>query len=143
MSHIYHTEAKIIIVDSNRPLIPPEVIEHSIDISCHGECTVALSPCHDTMFISSNFETVDRQFDRTLLFMGQTPECAMLSDLISVYKYANDHSIEDVTAVLYMACGKTVRAVEGSSKSFKITTKDDLDLFKAIINSERDTHREV
>ena len=138
----YSADSKIVIIDSNRPLIPSKVVEQSIDISRSGECTVALSQCFDTMYTSSNGITVDGQINRNILYGGQSPECAILGDLKKVYEFANTNSLEDVTAALFMACFKTVRVVEGSSKSFKITTKDDLDLFKALITVKENKYLE-
>ena len=137
LSDKYQQDSKILIVDANRPLIPTKVVQQSIATSCQDECTVALMPCYDTMYISRGAVAVEDQLDRSILYSGQSPECAILSDLVNVYEFANEHSIEDTTAVLYMACKKTVRMVKGSSKSFKITTQDDLDLFKALINSSK------
>lgn len=135
LSSKYSHDSKIVIVDANRPLIPTQVIQQSLGIVGKGECAVAVMPCYDTMYMSNDSITIEKQMDRTRLYSIQSPECAILSDLISIYEYASIHSVENVTTELFLMLDKTVHAVEGSSKSFKITTQDDLDLFKALINS--------
>lgn len=134
LSRQYPQDTKVLVVDANRPLIPKDVFRRAILAVKKEECALAVAPCYDTMYVSSDNAIVSERADRSVLFCGQTPECALLSDLIEVYDTARSRGLEDPTAALFLLCGKTVRKVEGSAKSFKITTQDDIELFKAMVN---------
>ena len=124
----------IFIVDANRPLIPESVFMDCAKTIKTADCVVSTDFCYDSIFYSKDGKIVDSLMDRTVLFKGQTPECALLKDLFDVYiKDKKDNSIDLPTAALFLKHGKTVKTASGSSKSFKITTADDIEMFKAMI----------
>ena len=125
----------IILVDANRPLISESIYRNSIDILSKCECSVALTPCNDSMFISNNGVELKEVADRTVLYCAQTPESARLGDMIEVYNKINCNMIDLPLSALFLNSGRKVMAFPGSSKSFKITTKDDIEIFKSMIKA--------
>jgi len=130
----YPDDAKVLVIDANRPMIPKDVFRRVIMATPQGGCALAVTPCNDSMYLSSDQGFVNECVDRSVLFCGQTPECALLSDYSEVYETANTRNFEGPPAALFLRCNKSVRKVDGSAMSFKITTQDDIELFKAIVS---------
>ena len=127
------------LIDANRPLIPHQVIQDGIDTLKDCSCTLALEPCYDSMFCCKDGINLDDvTVDRSILFAGQTPETARLSDLLEVYGMARkDHLTEWPMSTLFLHYNKSVKRVKGSRKSMKITTIEDFELFKALLGDTR------
>ncbi len=124
------------IFDGNRPLIPNQVIEATIESAKQHGCSVALEPCYDTMIHCADDTFVGEVLDRSALFKGQCPEFFTISELMALYdKCIHDNPPDMPFYALNSHYGNQVAYVLGSSKSFKITTADDIELFKALINS--------
>jgi 2-C-methyl-D-erythritol 4-phosphate cytidylyltransferase len=60
--------------------------------------------------------------------------------MVWAHKEAKKREITNMTATcsLMRELGETVHFSKGSEKNFKITTIEDIDLFKAILHSNRD-----
>ena len=76
--------------------------------------------------------------DRNVLYAGQCPEAVRVKDALEIYELAEKNSSFDLpTAALFMTYERTVKAVKGSKKSMKITTREDFELFKALLGEKR------
>ena len=132
---------RVCIFDSNRPMIPREVIESTIDLADKCDCSLVVEPSYDSMFISHDENAVEQYTDRSCLYRGETPECAKLSDLMDIYEKANAEGITDLsTASLFLHFGKKVLTTRGNIKCFKITTAEDFELFKAFLSIKDTTN---
>lgn len=133
----YSNDDIVLIVDANRPLIPHDVFIRalkSIDNRC--DFSVACESCYDSMYHSCNTEYIDDVLKREHIFKGQSPECGRVGEIISLYNDAKTKGIEDKSmGELCIALNKKIKIVEGSAMSFKITTKDDLKIFRALLSS--------
>ena len=125
------------IFDANRPLIPHNVI-HNIMMAAETEnAVVAVEPCYDSMYEVNDNKKICCHLDRDVIFKGQTPETAKLGNFKKIYQKAAEDHIEEPPTALFLRYEGTACAVEGSSKNFKITTADDLAIFKALIAVEK------
>ncbi len=89
------------------------------------------------MFISYDGKVIKDITDRNILYCGRTPECSKLSTLLEVYEQAERDALGDqAAAVLFLHYNKKVGAIRGPSKCFKITTADDIEMFKAIVTQK-------
>ncbi len=134
------TEKDIVcIIDANRPMIPKDIIIKCIDIiKDNNGFSIAIEPCFDSMFISKGKKIIENLIDRNILIKGQTPECAFIKKLLDFYKKANiEGKTSFSTTELLFYYNQKIQLVEGSSRSFKVTTKDDIDILRALINSEK------
>ena len=134
----YSDDDVVAITDSVRPLVPQHVFANSIRvIKEKGCCTLAVDRCADSMFSSTLGEEVEGLVNRDTLYKGQTPECGNVKTLKENYYFAEKTQIENITPTeLSVKCGKRVELINGSAKSFKITTKEDIEIFKAILGVE-------
>lgn len=124
----------ITLIDANRPMIPRVIIQESVEKLKKNSICIAGEPCFDTMFVAKN-SFVDEIADRTVLFKGQTPETMWLGDAIDVYEKAEKDNIDDLaTTTLFMKYGKQAEIIKGSAMSFKITTSEDIEIFKSMIS---------
>ena len=60
--------------------------------------------------------------------------------MIMAHEEAKKRNIENMTATcsLMKELGETIHFSKGSEKNIKVTTIEDIDIFKAILHSERD-----
>ena len=127
---------KICICDSNRPLVPESVILETLALSDTCDCAVCAEPCYDSMFLSDG-QTITGNIDRSTLYKGTAPECAKLDAMLEVYKAATEQNMTELsTAGLFLHYGKKVLASKGSIRCFKITTAEDFELFKALLDAQ-------
>lgn len=128
---------KICICDGNRPMVPQSVILETLSLSEQCDCAVCVEPCYDSMFLSNNGEVMSGNIDRATLYKGTAPECAELLSMLEVYRQANAQQMTELsTTGLFLHFGKKVLAAKGSIKCFKITTAEDFELFKALLDAE-------
>jgi len=120
--------------DGNRPMIPKEVSINAIKAAKEYGAVVALEPCYDTMYQCTDTVFADCVMNRSILYKGQNPEFFKVTTLIECLSKTSDSRNLDMTiCALRLRQGDRVAYIHGSSKSFKITTADDIELFKAMV----------
>lgn len=128
---------KVCLCDGNRPMIPASVILETIALTEDCDCAACLEPCYDSMFISEDGKTIKENAERSILYKASTPECSSFADMLEVYERAMAEGSEDMcTSALFLQYGKKVMGSRGSIKCFKITTAEDFELFKALLDAE-------
>lgn len=131
----YDKDDILVVLDANRPLTPKKVFAQTISVvKQNNNVCVATEPCYDSMFLSYSGKAIDASSDRKVLYKGQTPESGRINLLKEIYDFAKEQNVNDLTTTeLSLRFGKSVDMISGSVKSFKITTKDDIELFKALL----------
>ncbi len=138
LSQNYTSTDTIVLIDANRPMIPQSIITNCIMSAQENRCCIALEPCNDSMFVFNPNGYIERNIDRTMLFKGQAPEAIRLDLLTEIYELSKGNNLDGFsTTALLIHFGKFVSSVQGSPKSFKITTADDFELFKALLTAEK------
>jgi 2-C-methyl-D-erythritol 4-phosphate cytidylyltransferase len=86
--------------------------------------------------VSSNISIPREQLYRT-----QTPHTYTLEKLIWAHEEANKRGITNSVAscTLMQALGEKIYFSKGSEENLKITTKDDLTIFKALLDSKKES----
>ena len=127
----------IMIHDGNRPLVTQDIITDSLATFYKYGSAVAAIPCVEAVFKSSNGKSSDISVSRDELFRTQTPHTYTLGKLLWAHDLAKKRDITDTvaTCVLMNLLGETIHFSVGSEKNLKITTMDDLDIFKAMLNN--------
>lgn len=134
-------EDTVIIHDGNRPLVSSEIISDSLaTFSKHGNA-VAVIPCTEVVFESNNGFSSHVSTNREKLFRTQTPHTYKLKDLLWAHKLAAEKHINGTAAscMLMKELGVESFFSKGSEENIKITTMDDLKIFKALLNTHNDT----
>lgn len=135
-------DAVVLVHDGNRCFVSSEIISDSLATFSRFGCAVAAIPCVEAVFRSqddgiSSTVTIPRE----QLFRTQTPHTYTLKKLLWAYNEAKTCHITGSVApcTLMQELGETVYFSHGSEKNLKITTKDDLELFKCYLKMDTDT----
>jgi 2-C-methyl-D-erythritol 4-phosphate cytidylyltransferase len=133
----FHPDDLVIVHDSIRPLLSAEIISQNI-INCkkYGSSVTAI-PCAEAMLNSDDGISSDKIIDRDKLKRTQTPQTFPLSTLCWAHKEALKRGITNsvATCTLMIELGRQIYMTPGSEKNIKLTTTDDIDIFKALLNS--------
>lgn len=146
---IYNLEGKcddediVVIHDGIRPLIESDVISDVI-IKCERKGNaVASLPYNEQIFVTDNGESTTEFIPRDTLRRVTTPQAYVFKTINEAYHKAFDSGIgisgSDYTNTMMVSLGYELFFSIGSDKNIKLTTKDDLDMFKAYLRMEKDT----
>lgn len=137
---IDETDAVVMIHDGNRPLVSSEIISDSLVTYAKYGSSVAVIPCTEVVFESDDKFSSSISTPRERLFRTQTPHTYRLLDLYDAHLQAQDRGIEGTAAscMLMQQLGRVSYFSKGSEENLKITTVDDLKIFKALLNTKMD-----
>lgn len=135
-------EVTILIHDGNRPLVSNEIISDALaTYQQHGNAVAAI-PTTEVVFVLESPDATSsvEGLNRDLLRRTQTPHVYHLDKILSLHNRALEQGITDVAAScqLMQLFGEKSYFSLGSEKNLKITTVEDLDIFKALLSSTRD-----
>lgn len=146
---VYNLEGKcseediIIIHDGIRPLVEPSVLTDVINKAQKYGNAVTSMPYNEQIFVvNKDDETTTTQFiPRETLRRVATPQAYRFDLLNDKYHEAFDKEIgiygSHYTNTMMVELGVTLHFAAGSDKNIKLTTKDDLDLFKGYLAKEK------
>ena len=126
----------IIIHEAVRPLVSHDVVTDSIRICKKYGGAVASLPSHDAMFLYSTDNTVSEQIPRDKLVKTQNPHTFPLRKLLWAHEEAAKRGITNSvgTSTLMVELGESFHLSKGSEKNFKLTTYEDIEIFKALLD---------
>jgi len=126
----------ILIHDGARPLIDEKIIINNInECKKYGAVETAIVST-DTIVKSKDGETISSVENRNELFSVQTPQTFTFKIIYEAHEKNQNNDASD-DAQLVRLLNHEVRIVKGNKLNFKITTQEDLELFKSIKNCER------
>ena len=133
-----------VIHDGIRPLVDAEVLTDVI-LKCreYGNAVTSL-PYNEQIFVVAEDDetTTTRYIPRETLRRVSTPQAYSYGKLLSSYRRAFSEEIgiygSAYTNTMMVELGERLHFAAGSDKNIKLTTKDDLELFKAFLRSARD-----
>jgi 2-C-methyl-D-erythritol 4-phosphate cytidylyltransferase len=128
----------IVIHDGNRCLVSQDVISNSLAVYARDGSSVAVIPCTEVVFRKTNEGTFE-EIPREQIFRTQTPHVFSLGKLWWAHEEAEKRKISSspATCSLMKILGESFSFSPGSEKNFKITTVDDIELFRAMINFDK------
>ncbi len=131
----------VMIHDGNRPLVSTEIISDSLATYAKYGSAVAVIPCTEVVFESENGVSSCVSTEREKLFRTQTPHTYNLKDILDAHREAKEKGITNTAAscMLMKELGKMTYFSRGSEENLKITTTDDLKIFKALLHTKNDS----
>lgn len=134
-------DATVLVHDGNRPLVSPDIISDSLATYKKYGNAVAVIPCTEVVFESENGFSSCTSTEREKLFRTQTPHTYRLKDLLNAHMEAEKRGIYNTAAscMLMKELGKTTYFSKGSEENLKITTLDDLKIFKALLHTKQES----
>lgn len=145
---VYYLEGKcgesdtVIIHDGIRPLVDGSVLTDVIQ-KCekYGNAVTAL-PYNEQIFVADDEVSTVRYIPRESLRRVSTPQAYKYGRLDQAYHDAFEKGVgiygSAYTNTMMVELGERLYFAGGSDKNIKITTKDDLELFKAYLKMEKD-----
>lgn len=147
---IYNLEDKltdndiVIIHDGIRPLVDESVLSDVIVKAKQYGNGVTSLPYNEQIFVvNENDETTTNQYiPRETLRRVSTPQAYNFKEVDEAYHEAFEKEIgiygSSYTNTMMVELGKTLHFAAGSEKNIKLTTKDDLEMFKAYLKADKD-----
>ena len=130
----------VVIHDGNRPMVSQDVITDNLVKQKQFGSAVATIPCTEVVFVSEDGIDSDKSIPRENLQRTQTPHSYLLGELWEAHLIAKEKGISNMAAScsLMEALGKKTYFSKGSEKNLKITTVEDIEIFKALLNANKD-----
>lgn len=139
------SEDTIIIHDGIRPLVEPSVLSDVIaKCKLYGNAVTSMPYNEQIFVIDEDDETTTSKFiPRETLRRVSTPQAYNFKLLDEKYHEAFEKEIgihgSHYTNTMMVELGVKLHFAAGSDKNLKLTTKDDLEMFKAYLKSDKDT----
>lgn len=131
----YSKDSIILVHDAIRPMVSHEIISDCI-VQCreHGSA-ISVLPCNTAVLHKDTDTSSKRIVFRDELAMTQTPQAFCVGDLAQLHREALKRGITNSVAscTLMIEMGRSVHFSVGSETNIKLTTPDDLLIFKALL----------
>ena len=134
----------VIIHDGIRPLVDEFVLTDVIEIAAKKGNAVTSLPYNEQIFIINEVDpsTTRQYIPRETLRRVATPQAYQFAKLDWAYHEAFEKEIgiygSSYTNTMMVELGETLHFAAGSDKNIKLTTKDDLELFKGYLEREKE-----
>ncbi len=145
---VYNLEGKvsedeiIVIHDGIRPLVEETVLTDVIRKSQQYGNAVTSLPYNEQIFVVDDELSTIKYIPRETLRRVSTPQAYRFDLLDSKYHEAFEKKIgiygSHYTNTMMVELGVRLYFASGSDKNIKLTTKDDLEMFKAYLKTEKD-----
>lgn len=135
----------IIIHDGIRPLVEPSVLTDVISKCTQYGNAVTSMPYNEQIFVLDKDDetTTTTYIPRETLRRVSTPQAYRFDLLDSKYHEAFEKGVgihgSHYTNTMMVELGVKLHFAAGSDKNIKLTTRDDLDLFKAYLKADKDS----
>lgn len=145
---VYNLEGKIdnddivVIHDGIRPLVDETVLTDVI-MKCkkYGNAVTSL-PYNEQIFVVDDEKSTTKYIPRETLRRVSTPQAYKFAKLDEKYHEAFEKEIgiygSHYTNTMMVELGERLYFANGSDKNIKLTTKDDLEMFKAYLKTDKD-----
>ena len=122
-------------------MVSADIISDNI-VKCkqHGNA-VTVIPCMEAMLKSEDEYQSEESILRNCLFRAQTPQTICVKEAVSLHEEALAKGIINsvATCTLLLELGRKVYFAKGSELNIKITTTDDITIFKALLSMQSST----
>lgn len=138
----HHDDDDIVLIhDAIRPMLSKEVIDDNLRVCRKYGNAITVLPCNAAMLKTYDGIETEEQVPRDNLKETQTPQTFYLKDIVATHREALERGITNSVAscTLYIELGKKLYMSKGSEKNLKLTTTEDIEIFKALLNAKKDT----
>ena len=139
----YNSEDAIVLIhDGVRPCINEELIEKVIRLTERKGAVATCTPMFETPVVSKGGEIVEETPLRADCYTAQAPQAFRLGELLKAHEEVRAVNPEYKGLVdscsLMRSISKDVAILKGPRSNIKVTTPEDLYIFKAMLEYERD-----
>ena len=131
------SEDIIVIHDGIRPMVSLDIITSCIETCKRYGNGISSLPIYEQIFRTADGETSQKYIPRETLRIVQTPQAYFYKDIMDIYdegfREGKGLNPSAYANTLMTDMKKTIYFSDGSTKNIKITTADDIDMFKAML----------
>lgn len=130
----------VLVHDAIRPMVSNDIISDNIRVCRQYGNAITVVPCTAAILKTFDSLSTEEQVPRDNLKITQTPQAFFLQDIIAAHKEALKKGITNSVAscTMYIELGRKLYMSAGSEKNLKLTTAEDIEIFKALLNAKKD-----
>lgn len=135
----FEREDIVLIHDAIRPMVSAEIISDCIVKTKKYGNAIAVIPCAEAMLQTEDGIISNGSYSRERLKRTQTPQGFTIGKIGDAHRKALEVGITNSVAscTLMIELGEQVYFSAGSEKNIKLTTVEDIDIFKALLMAKR------
>ena len=132
-------EDMVLIHDAIRPMVSAEIISDNIRVAIEHGNAITVIPCTEAMMQTEDGIVSVGSYPREHLKRTQTPQAFHIGYICELHRRAMEAGIVNSVAscTLMIEMGEQVYFSAGSEKNIKLTTVEDIDIFKALLAAKR------
>lgn len=129
----------VLIHDAIRPMVSSEIISDNIRVCREYGNAITVIPCAEAMLCTEDGIDSSELYPRDNLKRTQTPQAFKLGEICNLHRRALEVGITNSVAscTLKVEMGEKVYFSRGSEKNIKLTTVEDIDIFRALLMAKR------
>lgn len=126
----------IIVHDAVRPVLPQNAINEVIRVAHKNGNASSSIRCHPPIVYTEDFVSGVTDVDREHVMLTASPQMYKYSLALKCYEQAEAEGYHDFTftSSLLIHCGERVYFANGTTSNIKITKKEDIALFEALLS---------
>lgn len=128
-------DAIVVIHDAARPLVSEALLRRCIDGCQEADGVLPVLPVKDTLYMSKDGNSISALLKRSEIVAGQAPEAFHFGKYLAVHdqmSYEDILKISGSTEIAYKV-GLNIKLVPGEELNFKITTTEDFENLKHVL----------
>jgi len=127
----------VILHDGVRPMIKNEIINNNINVAREKGNAITCIPAYETFILSEDGDKIDNVPLRKNSYIAQAPQTFFLNDILKVHETfrAKENKYGDAVDACNLCniLGIDTHIVQGNRGNIKITTPEDVYIFKAFL----------
>ena len=135
----FSPEDIVLIHDAIRPMVSAEIISDNIRVATEHGNAITVIPCAEAMMQTEDGIVSIGSYPRDRLKRTQTPQAFHIGKICDLHRRALNAGITNsfASCTLMTEMGEQVYFSAGSEKNIKLTTVEDIDIFKALLAAKR------
>lgn len=135
----YGRDDLVLVHDAIRPMLSTDIISSCIATATQYGSAIAVVPCQEAMLETQDQISTNSSYPRANLKRTQTPQGFPIGVLADAHREALERGITNSIAscTLMVELGKTIYFSAGSEKNIKLTTPEDIDIFRALLTLQK------
>ena len=131
----YHDCKSVVIHDAARPLVSIDLLKRCLSGLSQADGVLPVIKVKDTIYQSEDGKTVSGLLDRSTLYAGQAPEAFRFKPYLEAHLKSSEEELLKIngSSELALVKGLKVDLTHGDENNFKITSPEDLEMFKQIL----------
>lgn len=125
----------VVVHDAVRPILPQKAITNVISVAHENGNASSSVVCHPPIVYTEDFKSGITDIDREHVMLTASPQVYNYALALRCYNQAEKENIHNTTftSSLLIHCGERVYFAKGTTNNIKITQKEDLALFEALL----------